>query len=38
MKSYRKLEIYTESKKLAIKVHQMTMTLPKFELYEEVAR
>lgn len=35
MKSYRELEIYTESKKLAIEVHQMTMTLPKFELYEE---
>ncbi|MFY8037389.1 MAG: four helix bundle protein [Cyclobacteriaceae bacterium] len=35
MKSYRDLEIYTESKKLAIEVHKMTMQLPKFELYEE---
>jgi four helix bundle protein len=35
VKSYRDLEIYTESKKLAIEVHKMTMQLPKFELYEE---
>lgn len=35
MKSYRDLEIYTESKKLAIEVHKMTMKLPKFELFEE---
>lgn len=35
MKSYRDLEIYKESKKLAIEVHKMTMTLPKFELFEE---
>ena len=35
MKSYRELDIYVESKKLAIEVHQLTMTLPKFELYEE---
>ena len=35
MKSYRDLEIYKESEKLAIEVHKMTMTLPKFELFEE---
>ncbi len=35
MKSYKDLEVYKESKSLAIKVHKMTMTLPKFELYEE---
>jgi four helix bundle protein len=35
MKGYRDLEIYKESKKLAVKVHKMTMNLPKFELYEE---
>ena len=35
MNSYRELEIYKESKRLAIEVHKMAMTLPKFELYEE---
>jgi four helix bundle protein len=35
MSSYRDLEIYTESKRLAIEIHNMTMTLPKHELYEE---
>ena len=35
MKSYRDLEIYVESKRLAIVVHKMSLTLPKFELYEE---
>jgi four helix bundle protein len=35
MKSYRELEIYNESKRLAVEVHKMTMTLPKFELFEE---
>ena len=35
MKSYRDLEIYKESKRLAIEVHKMTLTLPKFELFEE---
>lgn len=35
MKSYRDLEIYQESKRLAITVHTMTMTLPKFEQFEE---
>jgi four helix bundle protein len=35
MKSYRDLEIYQESKRLAFEIHKMTMTLPKFEMYEE---
>src|SRR5215210_2097939 len=35
MKSYRDLDVYKESKKLAIVVHQMSLTLPKFEMYEE---
>ena len=35
MKSYRELDIYNESKKLAIEVHRVTLILPKFELYEE---
>ena len=33
--SYRDLEIFQESKRLAVLVHTMTLTLPKFELYEE---
>jgi four helix bundle protein len=35
MKSYRDLKIYIESKRLAIEVHKMSMTLPKFEMFEE---
>ncbi len=35
MKSFRELEIYKESKQLAVEIHKMTMTLPKFELFEE---
>ncbi len=34
-KGYEKLEIYKLSRELAIKVHEMTMTLPKFEMFEE---
>jgi four helix bundle protein len=33
--SYRDLEIYQESKQLAVKIHALSLTLPKFELYEE---
>jgi len=33
--SYKDLEIYKLAFKLAIEIHEMTMTLPKFELYEE---
>jgi four helix bundle protein len=35
MKSYRELEIYIEAKQLAVKIHKMSLTLPKFEMYEE---
>jgi four helix bundle protein len=35
MKSYRDLEVYKESKRLAIEVHKLFLSLPKFELYEE---
>lgn len=34
-KSYRDLEIYQMSYRLALEVHQMTMKLPKYELYEQ---
>jgi four helix bundle protein len=35
MKSYKELEIYDLSKELAIKVHVMSLDLPKFETFEE---
>ena len=35
MKSYRDLEIYQESKQLAVRVHKLSLIFPKFELYEE---
>lgn len=35
MKSYRDLEVFQESKKLAIEIHKISLTLPKFEMYEE---
>jgi four helix bundle protein len=35
MKSYRELEVFIESKRLAIQIHKMTLSLPKFEMYEE---
>jgi four helix bundle protein len=35
MNSYRELEIFKESKRLAIEIHKMSLTLPKFEWYEE---
>ncbi len=34
-KSYRDLEIYKLSYELAIKIHQISLRLPKYELYEE---
>ena len=34
-KSYRDLEIYKLSYELAIKIHQILLRLPKYELYEE---
>ena len=35
MKSYRDLEVYQQAYQLAIEVHAMTLTLPKYELYEQ---
>ena len=35
MKSYRELEVYQMAYSLAIKVHRMTLTLPKYEMYEQ---
>jgi four helix bundle protein len=35
MKSYRELEIYQLSYNLAVKVHRMTLTLPKYDMYEQ---
>ena len=35
MKSYRELDIYQISYDLASKIHQMSLSLPKYELYEE---
>ena len=35
MKGYKELEIYQLSFRLAIKVHRMTLTLPKYEIYEQ---
>src|SRR5574342_152878 len=35
MKSYRDLDIYNESKTLAVEIHKMSLTLPRFEQFEE---
>ena len=35
MQSYKDLEIYKISHKLAIEIHKMTLGLPSFEMYEE---
>lgn len=35
MNCYKDLDIYKLAYKLAIDVHKMTMTLPKFEMYEQ---
>jgi len=35
MNSYKELDIYKLAYRLAIDVHKMTMTLPKYELYEQ---
>ena len=35
MKSYRDLEIYKLSYDLAVEVHRFSLTLPKYEMYEE---
>ena len=33
--SYKKLQIWILAREIVIEVHEMTMKLPKFELYEE---
>ena len=35
MKSYKDLEIYQIAYKLALEVHIMSLTLPKYEMYEQ---
>lgn len=35
MKSYTDLEIYKMAYELALEVHELSMTLPKFEIYEQ---
>jgi four helix bundle protein len=35
MKSYKDLEIYQIAYKLALEVHVISLTLPKYELYEQ---
>ncbi|MBI9055624.1 MAG: four helix bundle protein [Bacteroidales bacterium] len=35
MKSYKDLDVYKTAYDLAIKVHKITLTLPKYELYEQ---
>lgn len=35
MKSYKDLEIYKLSYELAIRIHGLTLKLPKYEMYEE---
>jgi four helix bundle protein len=36
--TYKDLDIYKLSHKLAVEIHKMTLKLPKFELYEEGAQ
>ena len=35
MSGYKDLEIYKIAFDLALRVHHMTLTLPKFEIYEQ---
>jgi four helix bundle protein len=35
VRSYRDLEVYQMAFEMAVKIHEMTMSLPKYELYEE---
>lgn len=34
MRSFRDLEVYQKSFRLHIKIHELSMTFPKFEMYE----
>ncbi len=38
MTTYKDLDIYKLSHKLAVEIHKMTLKLPKFEMYEEGAQ
>ena len=38
MQTYRDLEIFKEAKRLAIRVHKISLSLPKFELFEEASQ
>ena len=38
MKSYQDLEIYKDSKTLAIQIHKMTLNLQRFEIVEEASQ
>ncbi len=33
--SYKKLEIWQLAREVLIEIHKMSLTLPKFEMYEE---
>jgi four helix bundle protein len=35
MNSFKDLEIFKDSKRLAIEVHKLSLSLPKFEMFEE---
>ena len=35
MKNYKELEIYNLSYELAVRIHKLTISLPKYEMYEE---
>ena len=35
MKNFRELNVYKESKRLAVEIHKLSMSLPKHELFEE---
>ena len=35
MSGYKELDIYTEAYLLAIQIHNLSLKLPKFELYEQ---
>lgn len=37
-KSYRDLDIYKKARKLVVEIHEMSLKLPKFEMYEEGAQ
>jgi four helix bundle protein len=38
VKSYRELEIYVIAKQLAVRVHKLSLILPKHEMYEEASQ